>query len=183
MKEIDILEKYIGKMKKTCSFFDHQLCIDSPNGGLEYFVLLYDKIPERFLYAAYKEALMKNQRHKFKKQLFTERLESRIRMMGRKENSSNSKLQNLADEDGFLTVYRGHTADIEHTSASWTLNLNYAHWFGRRHAEFDKLPYYYITQGRVKIEDIIMYITEKNEDEIVALPKFVKEKTRKIFEF
>ena len=154
MKETDILEKYIGKMKKPSDFFNHPICRNSLCGGLE-----------------------------FKKQLFTEKLESKIRKLGKKEILANTHLLNLADEDGFITVYRGHTEDIEHTSASWTASLKCAHHFGKRHASFDKLPYYCITKGRADINDILAYITEKNEDEIVILPKYVKEKTREIFEF
>ena len=183
MKETDILEKYIGKMKKPSDFFNHPICRNSLCGGLEFFVILYDKFPERFLYGVYKEALMKDSRHKFKKQLFTEKLESKIRKLGKKEILANTHLLNLADEGGFITVYRGHTEDIEHTSASWTASLKCAHHFGKRHASFDKLPYYCITKGRADINDILAYITEKNEDEIVILPKYVKEKTREIFEF
>lgn len=183
MKDIDILEKYIKKMKKPGEFFDHPICRKSTCGGLEFFVGLYDKIPERFLYEIYKEALGKNHRHRFKKRLLTEKLVSRIKELGKKEILSNTNLVNLADDDGFIIVYRGHTDDIEYTSASWTANADFAHRFGKRHALFDKLPYYYITRGRVKIDDILMYITEKGEDEIVVLPKFVKEKTREIFEF
>ena len=103
--------------------------------------------------------------------------------LGKDEILSNTNLVNLADDDGFITVYRGHTDDIEYTSASWTANEDFAHRFGKRHALFDNLPYYYVTKGRVNIDDIVMYITEKGEDEIIVLPKFVKEKTREIFEF
>ncbi|UKI37408.1 MAG: hypothetical protein L6V93_04490 [Clostridiales bacterium] len=73
-------------------------------------------------------------------------------MKAKSENSAKKKFWltliflNLADEDGFITVYRGHTEDIEHTSASWTASLKCAHHFGKRHASFDKLPYYCITK-------------------------------------
>ena len=183
MKETDTLEKYIKKMKKPSDFFNHHICRSSLYDGIEYFVTLYSKIPERFLYEIYKEALMKRIRHKFKKQLFTEKLERKIKALGKDEILSNTNLVNLADDDGFITVYRGHTDDIEYTSASWTANEDFAHRFGKRHALFDNLPYYYVTKGRVNIDDIVMYITEKGEDEIIVLPKFVKEKTREIFEF
>ena len=81
MKETDILEKYIKKMKKPSDFFNHHICRSSLYGGIEYFVTLYSKIPERFLYEIYKEALMKSIRHKFKKQLFTEKLERKIKRL------------------------------------------------------------------------------------------------------
>ncbi len=93
----------------------------------------------------------------------------------------NPKLLNLLDSEGYLTVYHGHSKKTLRGSNSWTVNRNIADWFGRRNADGrhnrkgESSGTYRIFTGKVKLTDVIAFITERDEDEIVVLNKNVVE--------
>ncbi len=71
----------------------------------------------------------------------------------------------LSDLPEMITVYRGGTED----GFSWTLKKETAEWFSRRlRQEDDYLPVWEIT---IHKSQAIFYITDRNEEEIVWIPK------------
>jgi hypothetical protein len=93
----------------------------------------------------------------------------------------NPALINLLDNDGYLTIYHGHCKKTLRNSNSWTLDKDIAKWFGSRNALFSRSSDFYVVTGKVRLDDIIAYITDRNEQEIVVLQKNVKGKTKEIF--
>jgi hypothetical protein len=63
------------------------------------------------------------------------------------------------------------------------LNKQTADWFGRRNALFNATNNYYVWTGKVKLEDVIAYITERKEAEIVIKPKYVEKRSKEAFLF
>lgn len=87
----------------------------------------------------------------------------------------------LLDSDGFLTVYHGHAKKTLRNSNSWTIEPEIAHFFGNRNALFMKSDKYYVVTGKVRLEDVIAYVTDRKETEIVVLQGDVSGKKKEFF--
>ncbi|PLS19442.1 hypothetical protein CVD28_03225 [Bacillus sp. M6-12] len=82
------------------------------------------------------------------------------------------KEQLKPDNKGYITIYRGEGSKSRglEEAYSWTINQKIAHFFAKR---FDKEGKVY--QGKVHINDVIDYIDDRNEGEILVIPTNVKE--------
>ena len=86
------------------------------------------------------------------------------------KRSTTMKLKKLADGDT-LTVYRGgNSASTPYEDAySWTLDINTANFFAIRRGSGPA----YIVKGEVSKKDVIEYISDRNEQEILVDPSKV----------
>lgn len=134
-------------------------------------------IPETHLYEAYKEALSAAESGEYN-QFFRAELLAKVRRINHHDTINNPILQSQLDADGYLTIYHGHTKKTLAGSNSWSLSPKVAHFFGRRNALFNAADEYYVVTGKCRPEDIIAYITDRKEEEIVILNKNVKDKSK-----
>jgi len=82
--------------------------------------------------------------------------------------------QNLGiglNKDGFLTVYRGmiNKSTSADKAYSWTTNIDTATFFATRFSQIGN-----VCTGNVNIKDVVVYIGNRGEHEILALPGKVK---------
>jgi|GEM_PF-2206674 len=79
-------------------------------------------------------------------------------------------LQQLTDENGYLTIYRtDHKGSSSLKQAlSWSLDENQAELFTIRYSVHTGDKNYQIHTAKVKINDIISYCNDRNEQEIVV---------------
>lgn len=84
-----------------------------------------------------------------------------------------TKLEEMTDDNGFATVYRGTCVSKRDfmtpliSGMSWTLDKDKAIWFAHRLCASGKLPR--IVVGRIHTRDIIARLEERGESEVVAL--------------
>ena len=87
------------------------------------------------------------------------------------------KLKSKVDSSGYLTIYRGcasKSTPVE-KAFSWTLDYNKAMFFSKRFCHGNEYNYPgSIYKGQIRLEKIIDYITERDEDEVIALYKDIK---------
>ncbi len=148
-----------------------------------FFTRYWNKIPDKLFYDLYKKILCDVRRNNYFKELFNVQLERHIKKFNKHDTVDNEKLKGMLDENGYLTVYRGHSSYLLRNTASWTLSKDFAFWFGKRIALLNKTDGYYIYTGKVMLKDILAYITDKNEEEIVVPSKYVMDKKKEYFEF
>lgn len=141
---------------------------------------LWNIIPEPYLYEAYKEALSEAMPVDYN-QFFNADLLKKLHRLNHHDTISNPALIDKLDADGYLTIYHGHTKKTMRGSHSWSLNPDIAHFFGNRNALFNSADEYYEVTGKCRPEDIIAYITDRNEEEIVILNKDVKQKKKTLY--
>lgn len=90
----------------------------------------------------------------------------RERMM---DDEDREALADMADEIG---VYQGCTTDRD-DGWSWTIDQDRAEWFARRFALLEgSTPF--MRHGRVNKSDVLAYLTNRNEDEIIVAPEHVE---------
>lgn len=85
-------------------------------------------------------------------------------------NKDKSFKKNLnADKDGFLAIYRGTStkSNSVEKAYSWTLNFNTALFFATRFNGEDAKVY----KAKIHIDNVVDFITRRNEDEILLLPE------------
>lgn len=78
-----------------------------------------------------------------------------------------SHLRAVADDQGFLTIYRGAN-DLTDDSLSWSLKREVAEWFSSR---FDKVGT--IQEAKVHVDNVIDYFDFRNEYEVLVFPEDV----------
>lgn len=74
-----------------------------------------------------------------------------------------------------IVVYQGHT-NRRHDGWSWTTSRETAEWFAHRFADFERARPV-VTQGTVRRSNVIAYFTGRNESEIVADRRSVRNRT------
>ncbi|MCD7904072.1 MAG: hypothetical protein LUG24_00490 [Clostridiales bacterium] len=148
--------------------------------ALLYFTTCWDKIPDKYLYELYKEQLSLSECGTLYNDLFSQELIDKIFTLNKDNTIYNKKLVDMLDEKGYLTIYRGHCKKTLRNSNSWTLDKNIADYFGNRNAFFNNSDKYYIVTGRVKLEDVIAFIENRNESEIVVMQKTSKIRQKNI---
>lgn len=148
-----------------------------------YFAKYWKYIPDEYFYDLYKEIMCDVKRNDYFKELFGLNIEKRIKSFNKNDTTYNTYLKEKLDENGYLTIYRGHTDYILRNTASWTLNKNFAHWFGKRYAILNSQNGYYVYTAKVSLKDIFTYLNDKNEEEIVVTAKHLKSRKKEYFEF
>lgn len=78
------------------------------------------------------------------------------------------RLKKQTDKDGYITIYRGFNGRNREDGNSYTLSKEKAIWFANR---FRKESY--VNKYKIHIRDVLAFITDRNEAEIVALPEDV----------
>lgn len=81
-------------------------------------------------------------------------------------------LKDKMDKDGFVTIYRGVSSKSTplDQAYSWTTQINTAVRFATRFSEIGK-----VYTAKVHIDDIVAYITHRDEYEVIALPEKIKD--------
>ena len=155
--------------------------------AIEWYALLRDYIPTEYLYNNYKDLFCMIDKDKgymgYYNDFFDKKTLQRLMSVNKHDTINNPVLSNLLDEKGYLTVYHGHCKKTMHNSNSWTLNKEVALFFGNRNARFNCNEQFYCVTGKVKLDDVIAYITDREEEEIVVLQRFVKRKAKEYFQF
>lgn len=77
-----------------------------------------------------------------------------------------SKLGYVSDLSGVVTIYRGVGSEKYRDGISWTLDREKAEWFATRFTD-NGIVY----SAKVKSKDILYYISERGEEEIIVDPK------------
>lgn len=85
-------------------------------------------------------------------------------------------LSNKADENGFLTLYRGtgiHPFNQYETdyACSYTYDINKARYFAKRFLCLHKTGF--IIQRKVHLNQVVAYINERKEKEVVIIPNII----------
>lgn len=184
--DIELLRQVISDVKQMDDDFDFSDAISknmvyTKEDCIYYFVLCWQSIPEQYLYETYKSNLAMIECGGMYNHFFTEDLIRKVKSLNHKDTIENPELLNLADDKGYINVYHGHCKPTLRNSSSWTTKKEVAQWFGERNSLFNQSKDYYVVSGKVKLCDIIAYITDRNEFEIVVQPKYVKHKTKEFF--
>lgn len=137
---------------------------------------------KKVYYELFKECLMFANRYYYNK-LMQPDIINKVRKYNQSDTVNNPELTKLLDDDGYLTVYHGHCKKTLRNSNSWTIKKEVAAWFGNRNALLNKQPEYYIVTAKVLLKDIITYIPDRNEFEVVVLNKDVKDKNKEYFSY
>lgn len=77
-----------------------------------------------------------------------------------------SKLNYVSNLSGVVSIYRGVDSEKYRDGISWTLDREKAEWFATRFTE-DGIIY----SAKVKSKDILYYISDRGEEEIIVDPK------------
>lgn len=82
-------------------------------------------------------------------------------------------LKEMADDKGYITIYRGESAESTKVqrALSWTLDRNTGIWFAKR---LDSSDAGYLYTAKVHINNVIAYITDREEEEILIQYKDVE---------
>lgn len=80
------------------------------------------------------------------------------------------QLKKQMDKDGYITIYRGFHDNTREEGNSYTLSRNVAIWYSRRFSK--KISH--VNKYRIHIEDVMAFITNRGEAEIVACPECVE---------
>lgn len=183
----------LQKMKEDCrnindeyDFFDlliaHTGSYISRNKFLYWFDWLWEYIPPKHLYEPYTDLL--SDIHVIKGReyysvFFQQEMLDRIKKHNRHDTVENPKLNALLDENGYLTVYLGHSKKTLRNCNSWALEKEQAINLGRIKALFDQDPPDFIcVTGKVKLEDVVAHINVRGRDEVVVLQRDVKFKKK-----
>jgi hypothetical protein len=79
------------------------------------------------------------------------------------------QLKKQIDTDGYLTIYRGFNYTTRPDGNSFTLSKAKAIWFANRYASMGKEKGY-VNKYKIHISDVLAFITDRGEAEIVAWP-------------
>jgi hypothetical protein len=82
------------------------------------------------------------------------------------------QLEKHTDPDGFVRIYRGTQSAWLYSKPrgfSWTLSRKTAEWFARRF----NLPNPLLYTAQVHINNVLAYLKDREEEEIIALPRHV----------
>ena len=162
------------------------------NKGLmmDWFTIIQHCIPDKFFYENYK-GILSDTPLDWYMECFDISVLKRVFELNKHDTIENPELISLLDEEGYLTVYHGHCTKTLHKNNSWTIDPEIAKWFGQRNAFIAKYRSnpilesidYFVVTGKVHITDVIAYITDRSEAEIVVLSKNVKNKKKEFFAF
>ena len=185
-KEIAKIMKELRNME-TASDFSHVVSNNMNLSGenrVWTFLNLWKYIPDSCFYEVYKECLSTCENKSDYRRFFKPELLAKATKLNTYDTVDNPHLKSIADTEGYITIYHGNAGKTMSGACSWSLSKDISIFFGNRNALFGKLNEYYVVTGRVKLENIIAYITDRKEEEIVVLPKNVEYsfKAREVFE-
>ena len=84
------------------------------------------------------------------------------------EEQLKKRLAKQMDSEGYITIYRGFSDKTRNEGNSYTLSKNIAIWFSKRFSKESEASY--VNKYKIHIYDVLAFITNRNEAEIVALP-------------
>jgi hypothetical protein len=178
----------INDCKKINNDYDFCSLVAANNGGINdkketlyWFHFLWNEIPLEYLLKTYKELLTTVECGAGYNDFFNPEILVKISTVNKYDTLGNKTLNSLCDKNGELTIFHGHCKNTMRNSNSWTLNKDIAIWFGKRNSMFYRNPTFYCVTGKVKLDDVITFITERNEDEIVVLQKNVRNKEKEFY--
>ena len=87
------------------------------------------------------------------------------------EKQLKKRLAKQTDKDGYITIYRGFNDRSREDGNSYTLSRNVAIWFSRRFAKESGASY--VNTYKIHIDNVLAFITGRNEAEIIAMPEDV----------
>lgn len=179
---VDAIKQELSKMSVEYSFMDiiYKMACYSRNTFDRFFDMLWYYIPDEYLYQTYKD-VFDDAAQWFYSRLCENDIISKIHKLNKYDTVNNSILIEMLDKDGYLTIYHGHIKKTLKNSHSWTIDKDIAHFFGCRNASKNSVDDYYVVTGKVKLEDVIAFITQRSEKEIVVLNKHVKNKHKEFF--
>lgn len=149
----------------------HSALMMVPEGfRIEYILRFSDRIPKDKLYKLFME-FYQHQEY-ISDDITDEMLQAVYKAKKNKQKrKTEKKLLNFPDE---LTVYRGVGNKSLKTGYSYTLSPDIARFFACRHsANADEVR---IIKGKIKKKDVIEYLTDAHEQEIMAYPNMVYDK-------
>lgn len=159
---LDLIVSY-----KTMSF-DKKYYFISERFRLEFILRNIDKIPDKYHYFVDAYSMSDYGFEKLKKNdivsIFNYKTNKDIKL-------TKEKLKDLPNE---LVVYRGIGSKSLRDGYSYTLNFDVARFFAFRLSKRD--DYVEILEAKVKKSDVIEYLTDRNEDEVLILPDKVFDK-------
>ena len=81
------------------------------------------------------------------------------------------KLKNQMDSEGYITIYRGFSDKTRNEGNSYTLSKDVAIWFAKRFSKESEASH--VNKYKIHIYDVLAFITDRNEAEIIAMPEDV----------
>lgn len=145
------------------------------------FINLHYFIPDAHLYEAYIDVLL-DTTPSYYSQLFNKQLVSRLHKVNQYDTVNNKTLIDKVDANGYITIYHGHAKETLKNANSWFLDKEKAKFHGERNSLYLHKPNYYVVTGKCKLEDILAFIEDEREEEIVVLNKDVKGKKKEFFD-
>lgn len=168
--------KFVGTHNGGYFSRDEELC---------WFHSVWRFIPENMLYEIYRGLLWDTNwaqgrwAYPF---FFKPDLRKKIMELKNHDTIENSVLHSLLDDDGYLTVYHGHSEKTMRGAYSWTLDKSKAMENGYFFAEIvKKNPTFYCVTGKVKLADVITFINGHSIHEITAIQRKVINQNKEIF--
>lgn len=87
-------------------------------------------------------------------------------------NPADYKSKIKTDDKGYVTIFRGESGELtEHEVYSWTLSKEVANWFANRYDDTEG----YTLKGKVKIDNIRAYFTDRNEEEVIVFSEDIED--------
>jgi hypothetical protein len=179
--------------KGICADYTFYDFISDYNGGyasrdefLCWFHSAWRFIPKDMLYETYKEELSGTDFARGRwayNYFFKPDLRKEIMALNKHDTVESLELRSLLDKDGCLTVYHGmNCVNSMRHSYSWTLDKDKAIDLGFIDAAIvHKLDSFYCVTGKVKLKNIITYISGHSTHEIAVMPERVKDQTKEVF--
>jgi hypothetical protein len=161
--------KILNRCIQENNYMDFFIRVDS-RARILLFKRLFNEIPDKDLYEVFL-TIYTHADYGFTE--IDEKYFSRIIKCKPKQQQQKieKSLKHKIDEDGFITVYRGvgSKSTSPEKAYSWTTDINIAAFFASRFSQVGD-----IYTGKVHIKDVIAYVEDRNEHEILALPGKVK---------
>jgi len=189
---VAVIKNELSKMSEDYDFMSivSKFTAGNSAGLIHYFMCMWQDIPNRFFYETYIYVLSYAPTSDYSF-LFTPKVLDKVYANNNQFISENQDLIDKLDADGYLTIYHGHTKNTYENSNSWTLEPEIAHFFGCRNASGkmrgfqvkNDLEKYCVVTGKVKLENVIAYISDRSEEEIVVLSANVEDKNKVFYNF
>ena len=165
-QRINLIEKTVNDFIKNEQYKELFTFTDKPF-LFPLFEEYYDTIPEEQRYEILRDIYIRSEYG------FSEIKKSIIEDLFEKNKSNKFRPKLETDQEGYVKIYRGvgsKSSDLE-SAYSWTLSLSIALFFANRFADSQSTVY----QAKVHINNIVDYITIRDEEEILVLPKDIEE--------
>lgn len=170
-EKINILIQQFNSIYKDENFVDLYFMVPQVY-QIEFFTKIFDKISDKLKYNLFLKCYCNADFGAYKLSVHT--LNSIWHSKSQQQIiDTRNELDKLTSDD-VLYVYRGIGDKSSSNGYSYTLNHDVARFFAFRHSKNAQTVA--IVEGEVKKEDVIEYITHRDEDEIIALPDSINKK-------